>query len=821
MDIYTITEISDDMMNLSYDKFYDFLDIVLNKDLSNLFRVQAIREMSSLSSLTVDELIEILNYDIVELHSIREKLGFISSDGRFHLRLGFRNLLERLLSLVKLKKNSLIKNLELTQENTINDMYKKLMHIWKQAPSSSNENKTPILILWINNIFKNLKKSKNKFSYDEYIQQFSLLLLILGGRNCYEFLRLNLPGALPHVSNVELLMKNQDVRIVECNFRFDLLRDYTQSNNCNYVFSAEDSTGSICRVEYDAHSNSFIGFSTPLVHGVPKPNFFQTERFDELKSWFDNFDKSKFINLHMIQSIKPFVPPLILSTYGSNNKATSTDVLKRWLYIYNKSLAQGVRVIGFSTDGDSRYLRAMRLCSRFFAELPNLTLFKNHDEFSINIPRQWSWFFMKEQQILLFMQDPIHVATKFRNRLLSQVASMKMGKYLIDKEHIVYLIESYSKIEHNLIKCDINIKDRQNFPSCRRISSVNVLNLLNNENFKGTYVYLSLLRSIIIGFIEKSSTIEERLYHIWTVVFTCRLWWSWIHYWTIKNSRNDDNSALVKQLKSNSFITKPTFWCSEINAHTFLYIILLVIKNKLPVDALNTYLFNSQTCENTFRIARALSGPYSSITNFTVKSFINRCEKISIINSIKTHSGHIGHYQFKFPQHHKHDKEVHVYSVNPLKQINLTEFDIEKIIQKAFESAKNYVTMVNMNELLKNKNLFSLPELSQFIKTNISKSSSKVVDYTEDIDFDEDSDKDEFDDEDSDKDEFDDEDSDKDEFDDEDSDKDEFDDEDNPETFDDQDEILSNSDDEVEDEGNVLTSDLSDTEKKIPRLSYI
>ena len=100
------------------------------------------------------------------------------------------------------------------------------MHTWKQAPSSSNENDTPILILWINNIFENLKKSKNKFSYDEYIQQFSLLLFILGGRNCYEFLRLNLPRALRHVSNVELLMKKQDIRIVECNFRFDLLRDY-------------------------------------------------------------------------------------------------------------------------------------------------------------------------------------------------------------------------------------------------------------------------------------------------------------------------------------------------------------------------------------------------------------------------------------------------------------------------------------------------------------------------------------------------------------------------------------------------------------------
>ena len=190
----------------------------------------------------------------------------------------------------------------------------------------------------------------------------------------------------------------------------------------------------------------------------------------------------------------------------------------------------------------------------------------------------------------------------------------------LNKEYMIHLIESHSKIEHNLIKCDINKKDRQNFPSYRKISSENVLNLLNNENFKETYVYLSLLRSIIIGFIEKSSTIEKRLYHVWTVVFTCRLWWSWIHYWAIKNSRNDNNSELVKQAKSNNFITKPTFWCIEINAYILLYIILSVIKNILPVDALNTFLFNSQTCENTFRIARALSGPYSSITTYTVKS---------------------------------------------------------------------------------------------------------------------------------------------------------------------------------------------------------
>ena len=53
MDIFRINELTDDMMDLSRDDFYRFLEVALNKDLSQLFRVQAIRDMSSLSDLTV------------------------------------------------------------------------------------------------------------------------------------------------------------------------------------------------------------------------------------------------------------------------------------------------------------------------------------------------------------------------------------------------------------------------------------------------------------------------------------------------------------------------------------------------------------------------------------------------------------------------------------------------------------------------------------------------------------------------------------------------------------------------------------------------
>ncbi|CAF1179965.1 unnamed protein product [Rotaria sordida] len=157
-------------------------------------------------------------------------------------------------------------------------------------------------------------------------------------------------------------MRKQEMRIIEFQFQFQLLKEYSRSNNCNYVFSSEDCISSICRIDYDSQLNSFIGFSSPLIDEMPQPNFFQTENFNNLKMWFSNFNRSKFINIRMVQSIVPSASPLIFSVYGSDNKFIATDILRRWLYIYNQGFIQGIRVICFSSDGDPRYLRTMRLC---------------------------------------------------------------------------------------------------------------------------------------------------------------------------------------------------------------------------------------------------------------------------------------------------------------------------------------------------------------------------------------------------------------------------------------------------------------------------
>ena len=100
MDILQLDELTDDMMNLRNDDFYNFLKVALNKDLCELFRVQGIRDMSALSSITIDQIIQIFTFNAMELNNLKRSLGFILVDGNLHLRLGYRNLLNRLLLLV-------------------------------------------------------------------------------------------------------------------------------------------------------------------------------------------------------------------------------------------------------------------------------------------------------------------------------------------------------------------------------------------------------------------------------------------------------------------------------------------------------------------------------------------------------------------------------------------------------------------------------------------------------------------------------------------------------------------------------------------------
>ena len=142
----------------------------------------------------------------------------------------------------------------------------------------------------------------------------------------------------------------------------------------------------------------------------------------------------------------------------------------------------------------------------------------------------------------------------------------------------------------------------------------------------------------------------DRIYHSWLAVFVCQLWWTWLQLVGMKQicTEHDDKDKKV------FFITKATYHSIEISTHTLLSVVLLVCQQDLPESALSISSFNSQTCENIFRLARSMSGTFSSNVNVTVDQFLRRAGKLSVLQEIeRQYENDVSECSLQFPIHQK------------------------------------------------------------------------------------------------------------------------------------------------------------------------
>ncbi|CAM4973298.1 unnamed protein product [Rotaria socialis] len=364
----------------------------------------------------------------------------------------------------------------------------------------------------------------------------------------------------------------------------------------------------------------------------------------------------------------------LLSAYGIDNTATANDILQRWWYIFNQCLQRNIRIIGFATDADAQYVRAMRLMNGFFASLPKFPVHQHQQTFTVKLKSRWPWFFLREQQLLLFFQDATHLATKWRNRLLSSTAELRLGDQSISINHLYSIIDNakFTKIDHGLTKSDINPKDR--------------------------------LRSA------------------WCVVFFCRIWLRWIKLKTFNTTQFSEKN------KSKYFITRPAYLSVELNAHNLLYLILLVQQKQLPPQSLYIHTFSSQACESIFRNTRALSGVYSTIVNFTVHDFLRRAQRLSLLNDIKCkHLNDTSVNNLVFPVHYKHRHDNQSLATQSQAEVDL--IDVEQIITEAYHEAIDMLNGLEILNLLNDKNVLGLKPLSEYIFKQLN-SNSKMYDYS-------------------------------------------------------------------------------------------
>ena len=388
-----------------------------------------------------------------------------------------------------------------------------------------------ILSTLLNTVELNGYRSFNNCRYPNLILRFSTCFFILAGVYRYEYIRSNLKFLLPSIETIKIYYKHNPYS--EAQFRFHECISYLNSIKCQFVFLSENCSAILPHAEYDSNLNNFNGFVTPAVDGTPAVNAFNCQHFEELKHALETKPRTNLVNIHILQPISDIKSctrpsPTILSAYGTDNKISSITSLKRWLmiYMYRELRSRNIHVIGFSTDADPKYLRAMRLASNFFVKTQTINIYNGALSFAIYIPSNWSlWYFLNSIQIFLFMQDGTHLCTKTRIRLLSKNAKLKMGTYIVSLKHLYEIVRTTNKIDHGLSKFDLNVRDKQNFASCQKIADKKVLNLLLiNDHYKVTYNYLLFLNLLIIAYTRPNARLLTRIYYSWIVSFFIRFW---------------------------------------------------------------------------------------------------------------------------------------------------------------------------------------------------------------------------------------------------------------------------------------------------------
>nr|CAI5847436.1 unnamed protein product [Callosobruchus analis] len=209
----------------------------------------------------------------------------------------------------------------------------------------------------------------------------SVYLYYIGGRLLYETVYANLKNVLPSISTLNRYVQKQESYPEQGVFDFDGVLQFLNDENLpKYIWISEDCTRITEKIKYCSKTNKFKGFPLPLRDGLPETDSYLATTGNVIESHFQTNVKAHYACVIMVQPIKYSVPACSLSVLATDNKFKAEDVTKRWAYIRQTFLDLGVTVLGFSSNGDTRYLKAMRISS----ELP-----LSSDRAHLS---QWEWF---------------------------------------------------------------------------------------------------------------------------------------------------------------------------------------------------------------------------------------------------------------------------------------------------------------------------------------------------------------------------------------------------------------------------------------------
>lgn len=455
-----------------------------------------------------------------------------------------------------------------------------------------------------------VSRSSNGFRYERCLKLIATYLYLVGGRILYDTLAANLP--FPHISTIFREINSNVLSLLEGACRVHDLKKFLEAGNLKpCVWLSEDATRITGRVQHDSNTNQIVGFVLPFNdEGMPISGSFLATSAKAIQDFFLNHSPASSLHTIMAQPLYDKAPSFCILLFGTDNKFSTEHVLKRWEFTVKLLREHNIRVLGMSSDGDTRLMKAMRVKtsigigkSDFSAIDPDFNLAEFHS---------------KVLPPFICTQDTVHVGAKLKTRLLKPSIIMPLGKFFIPPGHLSVLINNFSKDKHLLTPSDLSSKDKMNFASVIKICDPKIWNLLKLHvpGSEGTVLYLQMMYFVIISYLSKTMTIADRIYFLWYSVFFIRLWRAWI-------DRETEYSL------TNNCITSKTYLCIELNAHALLNSIFSCIEEG-STDNFLPWLFGSQQCESFYRNLRSMSTTFSTVVNCSLLEAIHRIYRIQI-----------------------------------------------------------------------------------------------------------------------------------------------------------------------------------------------
>lgn len=468
---------------------------------------------------------------------------------------------------------------------------------------------------------KNADRSKNGYRFDNDIANGATAFRILTGPSVYNMLQWNLNLALPSLSSTNRLIGKYHNKQIEGQLAITELSQYLDQRNLpRQIALSEDATRVVSRIQYDSRLNEIIGFVLPqsVETGMPVPHYFSARSASEICKHFNGKnDPAHFANVIMAQPLAK-CPPFCLLLFGTNGQYSAEDIANRWDHITAALADANIEVITVSTDSDQKQNSAMRKCSGLGVQSSVFDKLGGAD-----------WFGMNVKAPPFYFLDIPHLALNFRNCLLktkTNLNKLRFGSHYIRIQHLEFLLNHFSKDQHQLTATTLNPLDKQNFQSLLRLCDDKVINLLKLHvtGSNGTVTFLQIIRNIVDAFMDPNLSPLQRVKKMWHVVFILRIWRSFVV----------SNGSL--NLTTN-FLTVNSYSCLEINAHSLILIILYLKERNLD-DLFLPHLFNSQPCESFFRKIRSMTSTYCTITNCSIKEMLGRINRISMLDDSALHT---------------------------------------------------------------------------------------------------------------------------------------------------------------------------------------